>query len=594
MATVQGKKSDNVILRKLFQKAELSYALSDLSKAVGPIVDLAVISLFIGPNGVTVLGYVAPLIILFELIGTAVSSGSRNKVSALIGAGDVETANRAFSGAIIVGGGSALLVALLIYAFGPAVTFVLGARDPQIAEMTRQYIFGYLIGFPFFTLTRILTPYLQMEGEYRRVTLTSMLTTIIDILSDLFVVFVLHGGMFEIGLATSLGYVLPFFVGALYFFGRNKRSVFRFSFKGFSPKLCGEIVGLGAPAGIVKGSNFLGGLLINNMLTAMKVQFLVAAYGVFSQITAFVRSAWCAPDDALHAFAGVFIGEEDRDSLKKIQKMAVLHALVYSGAAAVLIFALAAPLSSIFLKTDDPVAFRMSVECLRVACFCLPFHAIVYNFNNYLMAVKRLRFCYFYSFLIECGTLAPITFCALRVFGYHGAWIAKVINMLVLSAIAVAYIAKYGQGDSFTDKMLLLPRDFGFSPENEIAVTATSTKELLNLSRVATAFAAEHGAGKDRARYFGMVIEEMAGIEAEHGFNDGKPHTINTRLIAKDGDLIIRMRDDCKPFNLEEYHRLIQESQDKEGGFGVMIIFNAAKDAKYISTFGANNLILRI
>ena len=69
MGKIYDAQTDNVILHRLFRKAELSYAVSDLSKAIGPIIDLMFISLFIGTAGVTVMGYVSPLIMLFELIG---------------------------------------------------------------------------------------------------------------------------------------------------------------------------------------------------------------------------------------------------------------------------------------------------------------------------------------------------------------------------------------------------------------------------------------------------------------------------------------------------------------------------------------------
>ncbi|MBQ7559257.1 MAG: hypothetical protein IJT20_03315, partial [Synergistaceae bacterium] len=67
--------------------------------------------------------------------------------------------------------------------------------------MTRQYIYGYIIGLPFFTLTRILAPYLELEGQYMRSVMSSFMMTVIDIAADAFVIFVLHGGMFELGLA---------------------------------------------------------------------------------------------------------------------------------------------------------------------------------------------------------------------------------------------------------------------------------------------------------------------------------------------------------------------------------------------------------
>lgn len=203
-------KAENRIVSQLFLKSEVSWGISDFSKAIGPIIGLVFVSLFIGINGVTVLGYIAPLTMLFEVIGSAVANGSRNMVSSKVGAGKLDDANRVFSDSLIISGGLSILLALLSVIFSQGLTLLLGVHESEIAEMTQQYILGYAIGVPFYTLTRVITPYLQIEGQYNRVNLTSILTTIIDIVGDIFVVFVMLGGMFEIGLATSLGCIIPF------------------------------------------------------------------------------------------------------------------------------------------------------------------------------------------------------------------------------------------------------------------------------------------------------------------------------------------------------------------------------------------------
>ena len=592
MEQVKRAENNDVILRRLFRKAEFSCAVSDLSKAIGPIIDLMFISLFIGTSGVTVMGYVAPLVMLFAIAGTCLSIGARNKVSPLLGAGKINEANFAFTASVLLGGGAALFTAVAVVVFCPQVSLILGARDPEISAMTTSYILGYVVGLPFFALTRILTPYLQMEGWYTLVSTISVLTTAIDIAADAFVVFVLHGGMFEIALATSAGYIIPFFVGAAYFLRRKNSSVFRFSFKGATLKVCCEIARLGAPAGVVKGSNALGGMLINNMLTALHVPYLVAAYGVFAQIKVFVRSSWYAPADSLQAFTGIFIGEEDRNSLKEVQKISLTHALVYTSIVTAMLFVFAPQLAGVFLKSNDPEALRMSAECIRVACFSVPFHAIVYNFSNYLTAVKRLRFASVYYFLIECGIIVPVMFFLLNVMGYRGAWGSMVVNMSLLSVIAAAYVYMNGEGADFRDKMLLLPESFGVKPEDELVVIAGSTEEIHDLSHAAVAFALEHGADMKRANTYGLVTEELAIFLAEHGFNDGLPHNINARLVAKGDELIIRMRDDCKPFNLTEYYRVLTESRQRDAGLS--IIMKMPEDVQYTNTLGTNTLIIRM
>ena len=130
MERIDGIRTENKILHQLLRKAEISYTVSDISKAIGPMIDLVFISQFIGVRGVTVLGFVTPLIILFELIGTTMNSGARNKVSAMIGAGQVEEANRAFSGSLIMGGSFSALAAFLTAIFCSGICMILGARDP--------------------------------------------------------------------------------------------------------------------------------------------------------------------------------------------------------------------------------------------------------------------------------------------------------------------------------------------------------------------------------------------------------------------------------------------------------------------------------
>ncbi|MBQ4431941.1 MAG: hypothetical protein IJP89_10510 [Synergistaceae bacterium] len=79
--------SGDKILHRLFRKGEASYAVSDVSKAIAPLVDLLFVSLFIGASGVTVMCYVSPMFMLFALVGLCISNGARNKVSVLLGEG---------------------------------------------------------------------------------------------------------------------------------------------------------------------------------------------------------------------------------------------------------------------------------------------------------------------------------------------------------------------------------------------------------------------------------------------------------------------------------------------------------------------------
>jgi hypothetical protein len=210
------------------------------------------------------------------------------------------------------------------------------------------------------------------------------------------------------------------------------------------------------------------------------------------------------------------------------------------------------------------------------------------------MSVKRMRFCNIYAFLVECGVIVPFTFLMTRMLGGSGAWGGKVVSMIVLSLFAVLYILKTGEGVSFSDKMLLLPESFGVDAADEIAVIIRSTKELFLLSKVAVVFAVEHGADEERSMTYGLLVEEMSDILTQRGFSEGKANTVNVRLVAKDEDLIFRLRDDCELFNPLDYYKTIKDIREKIDHLSLAVIMENARDVRYTAAFGANNLIVRI
>ncbi len=66
-------------------------------------------------------------------------------------------------------------------------------------------------------------------------------------------------------------------------------------------------------------------------------------------------------------------------------------------------------------------------------------------------------------------------------------------------------------------------------------------------------------------------------------------------ILAKDDDLILRVRDDCRPFNLPERYAMTQRQEaDPLKNIGIRMVMNAARDVQYLSTMSTNNLIIRI
>ena len=79
-----------------------------------------------------------------------------------------------------------------------------------------------------------------------------------------------------------------------------------------------------------------------------------------------------------------------------------------------------------------------------------------------------------------------------------------------------------------------------------------------------------------------------------YGFGmDSRRHNIDVRLILREGESLIRIRDDCA--NFDPVHYLELHRQDNPGAhLGIRMVMAAARDASYLNSYGLNNLTLRL
>ena len=80
----------------------------------------------------------------------------------------------------------------------------------------------------------------------------------------------------------------------------------------------------------------------------------------------------------------------------------------------------------------------------------------------------------------------------------------------------------------------------------------------------------------------------------DHGFTkDKKDHSVDVRVVCKDDEVIIRIKDDCVPFDPQERNH-IAEGGDASSNIGIRMVFSIAKSIRYQNLFGLNALTIRI
>ena len=68
---------------------------------------------------------------------------------------------------------------------------------------------------------------------------------------------------------------------------------------------------------------------------------------------------------------------------------------------------------------------------------------------------------------------------------------------------------------------------------------------------------------------------------------------MDIRLLFKNGRRLIRIRDNCVNFDPTHYLEL-HRRDDPVAHMGIRMVLSSVKEARYLNTFGLNNLTLRL
>ena len=91
-----------------------------------------------------------------------------------------------------------------------------------------------------------------------------------------------------------------------------------------------------------------------------------------------------------------------------------------------------------------------------------------------------------------------------------------------------------------------------------------------------------------------LAVEEMAGNVIEHGFTkDRKHHSIDVRVLKKDDEYILRIRDDCIIFDPVKQLELYSDDEPAHH-LGLRMIIGMAKQVRHTSVLKLNNLLVRV
>lgn len=587
----------NNIIRDAFYSTLFVFVVSSLTTSIGSLIDGVIIGQCLGVDSVTAFGIISPLMFVFALIGSIVSSGSRNRFTRIMGEGKIEKARGVFSLACILSVGIALLLMLIMLCFSRSISEMLGARGnaANILPKAQAYLIGVAIGLPAMNAVRTLSAYMTIDSDKKLTIISTVVMTIANILMDLFVAFVIHGDTLEMGITTSLGYYIAFVVLLLHF--RKKDIMLKFSFKNIQWKESFKIIKTGLPVGVCRTSNTIRSAIMNNLLAITASAGAVAAYTVHRSADGFLNPITIGMADTVALISGILIGEQNRPKMKTLLFSSVQATLIITVGISILAFFLAPVFAGLYIK-DDPTALEFAVRSVRCYAIGMPFYGLNLIYQNYLQGIGKSVLSSISGFLLEGALLVLSAVIMLPIFKQEAIWFAfPVTQVLMFAYFGIVVLVENCRMKNYKldlwNRVILLPKTFDVPDEDRLDTTVYNLDEVMNLKEKAWDFCTEKGCDNRRRYVIALCVEELARNIVQHGFKENKKNCIDLRIIKKDENYIVRIRDNCVLFNPKKELQLIND-EDLTYHMGLRLAFETAEDIQYTSLLKLNNLIIKV
>ena len=583
--------SDFKMLQKLCFRLLPIQVLLAMVGSINGIVSTLFASNFVCTDALSAIGLYGPLNSFFLAVNTMLMGGSQIICGKYMGRHEISSMQNVFSVSMLVSALLAIVSSAVLLAAGLLDLTGMFTSDVAVRTCFNQYLVGMAVGMAPQIIGQQLSGFLSLENRNKLTTLAGIAYIVTNLVLDYLFVVVLHMGTFGLALATSLG--LWVFAGVQILYYVRGKSLLRLCFRKIRWNELNDIVKVGAPGAFSYGYQALRGFIVNSLTLSYVGSVGVSA---FAASNSFLCLFWALPGGMAavsRMLISVSAGEEDTESLQNAMRIMFYRYLPLMSAIAIGLIAAAVPMTRLYYQdVNDPV-FMMTVWGFRILPLSMPLSIICMHFVCYAQVSEKKLMMHLLPMVDGVLGAAISTAILIPFMGMNSVYWANVINGIATTVIVFGYA--WACNRHFPRNMaelMVIPKNFGVRREDRLDITVRSMEEVVCVSRQVQNFCLEKGVDSRRSYFTSLMVEEMAGNIVTHGFRkDRKRHSVDLRIAYKNGDLILRIKDDCIPFDPSERQKIV-DPEDITKNVGIRLVFSLARDIQYQNILGMNALTI--
>lgn len=425
----------NTPVGTLYRKLLPSAIGSLLTATVASFIDVVILSHYLGPGMLAIIGLCMPIYMLVNTLGMLIASGASTLYAQYLGEGNKEEALRFFSVSVVhvLACGAVLTLAGVLFT-GPVVK-LLGANE-AVAAQTAEYahvLFFFMI--PLMIYVQLLF-FVRIDNDPGRVLTATSVCAAVNLVLDVLFVGPLNLGIRGAAFATCLAYTLGMAVNLTHFTSRKNTLKFRKNcLKGRSLRVWRT----GMPLAASQLGMTVSTQVFNNTVIRVGNENYVAVYAAITQLAMTSMAIYDGIGQASQPLLAAAYGARKPDRIRQVFLRGVRLELIGTAALALLYIAAAGPICSLF-SIKEKELFDLAVSGIRIYALSIPMMGVNSIIMYYFQSREKTGRALAISLLSGSVLLIASLLVLIAVFREKGIWfsyaaaqaLALVISLLLL------------------------------------------------------------------------------------------------------------------------------------------------------------------
>lgn len=338
--------------------------LGNLLQQTYSLVDAAIVGRFLGIDALASVGASTSVVFLILGFCNGCCGGFSIPVAQKFGAHDYVTMRRFVSVSLKLAGVMSVAVAIVTSLL---CGFILRSMQTpgNIFDGAYIYLLITFIGVPCTFFYNLLSCIIRALGDSKTPFWFLLLSTVLNIVLDLFFILVLDWGVAGAGIATVFSQGCSAVLCYIYMYRKFDILKTEPEDRRFRKDLAGQLLAIGVPMGLQFSITAIGSIMLQSANNALGTA-CVAAFTAAMRIKMFVMCPLDALGMAMATYSGQNYGAGRPDRIWMGIKSAIALALEYSVAIAVIMWALADKFALLFISPDETEIMKDTVLFLHI------------------------------------------------------------------------------------------------------------------------------------------------------------------------------------------------------------------------------------